>query len=250
MRQVIAFFGLAALTAIALGPLGCASDTETADPGTRNTAEDEEGVDEIRQFAIDDDDSGKTYSIVEGQNVVLKLKSNPTTGYSWKVVSTDRTFGYPKEDFLGGGSSAPVGSGGTQRFTWKTKGGIPMTGSHTVKLEYKRGDNGAPAKKFQFTIEINARGGPTCAAVRCAAGTHCEMKGLNGGSTPVCIRDAAQGACVKTGCSGHICADGDRFSTCEFRPEYGCYRSATCERQADGACGFTKTPALTSCLGR
>jgi hypothetical protein len=37
-------------------------------------------------------------------------------------------------------------------------------------------------------------------------------------------------------------------TTCEFRPEYACYRDATCERQADGTCGWTETPELTACL--
>jgi hypothetical protein len=55
--------------------------------------------------------------------------------------------------------------------------------------------------------------------------------------------------CVRTGCSGHICAETDVVSTCEFRPEYACYKQATCERQPDGACGFTPSPALTACLG-
>jgi len=29
----------------------------------------------------------------------------------------------------------------------------------------------------------------TCADLTCAAGTHCEMKGINGGSVPVCVND-------------------------------------------------------------
>ncbi len=56
--------------------------------------------------------------------------------------------------------------------------------------------------------------------------------------------------CVRTGCSGQICADGHMFSTCEFRPEYACYKSAVCERGADGKCGFRKTAQLTACLGK
>ena len=56
--------------------------------------------------------------------------------------------------------------------------------------------------------------------------------------------------CIKTGCSGQICADETKMSTCEYRSEYECYKKAACERQADGNCGFTKTPALTSCLAR
>ncbi|HWP54967.1 MAG TPA: DUF6748 domain-containing protein, partial [Pyrinomonadaceae bacterium] len=56
--------------------------------------------------------------------------------------------------------------------------------------------------------------------------------------------------CIKTGCSSQICADHNVVSTCEFRPEYACYQKATCARQANGNCGFTKTPELTECLGR
>ncbi|HEX6730682.1 MAG TPA: DUF6748 domain-containing protein [Pyrinomonadaceae bacterium] len=56
--------------------------------------------------------------------------------------------------------------------------------------------------------------------------------------------------CIKTGCSKQICADEEVVSTCEYRSEYECYRTARCERQANGECGFTKTPELTRCLNR
>jgi hypothetical protein len=54
--------------------------------------------------------------------------------------------------------------------------------------------------------------------------------------------------CMKTGCSGQICADHEVISTCEYSSEYACYKKATCERQANGDCGFTQTPELKSCL--
>lgn len=54
--------------------------------------------------------------------------------------------------------------------------------------------------------------------------------------------------CRVTGCSGQVCADDDAITTCEWRDEYACYRSAECARQADGACGWTETPELSSCL--
>ncbi len=63
-------------------------------------------------------------------------------------------------------------------------------------------------------------------------------------------RPAAKKPCIKTGCSGQVCADENVITTCEWRPEYACYKKARCERQADGKCGFTKTPELLSCLGR
>ena len=55
--------------------------------------------------------------------------------------------------------------------------------------------------------------------------------------------------CYTGGCSGQYCSDHEGLiSTCEFRPEYACYQTATCERQADGVCGWTETPELNACL--
>jgi hypothetical protein len=55
-------------------------------------------------------------------------------------------------------------------------------------------------------------------------------------------------ACFVGGCSSQICSDNpDMMSTCEWREEYACYQSATCERQADGICGWTQTESLQAC---
>ena len=56
--------------------------------------------------------------------------------------------------------------------------------------------------------------------------------------------------CFKTGCSRQVCADEEVITTCEYRPEYECYKRAKCERQASGECGFTDTPELRTCLRR
>ena len=63
--------------------------------------------------------------------------------------------------------------------------------------------------------------------------------------------NSATSGCVIGGCSGQLCTDakdGPAMSTCEYRAEYGCYKSAKCERQADGKCGWTQTPALRQCI--
>jgi len=62
--------------------------------------------------------------------------------------------------------------------------------------------------------------------------------------------DGTAKACVKGGCSGTMCTEEgqDMMTTCEWRDEYACYQTATCERQADGACGWTQTDELTACL--
>jgi len=58
------------------------------------------------------------------------------------------------------------------------------------------------------------------------------------------------GPCVKSGCSGTVCtaAGHEVVTTCEFRPEYACYQTASCAKQADGECGWTQTQDLTACL--
>ena len=57
--------------------------------------------------------------------------------------------------------------------------------------------------------------------------------------------------CRLGGCSSQLCLgpeDEDVVTTCEFRPEYACYRTATCEPQSDGACGWTPTDELKACI--
>ncbi len=151
--RIPALLSIAAL-ALALGPVACSSgdsDDDIVTPGEEASAEDE-----LRSLTVTEADAGKTITITEGQNLVVKLQSNPTTGYKWIVAATDRTFGYPYyERFLKNGDA--VGSGGVQRMTWKTKAGpMSMIGEHRVTLEYRRQweTNVAPAKSFQFTVKI------------------------------------------------------------------------------------------------
>ncbi len=57
------------------------------------------------------------------------------------------------------------------------------------------------------------------------------------------------GQCYIGGCSAQLCTDEPgAISDCLYSPSYGCYKTATCERQASGQCGWTQTPALTTCL--
>lgn len=56
--------------------------------------------------------------------------------------------------------------------------------------------------------------------------------------------------CRVTGCSGQICSDQEVASTCEYRTEYACYRTATCTRLNTGRCGWVQNAALTECIAR
>ncbi len=58
--------------------------------------------------------------------------------------------------------------------------------------------------------------------------------------------------CIVGGCSSQLCGEAKNMaelvSTCEYRPQYACYKSATCERQENDQCGWTMTTELTQCL--
>lgn len=69
-------------------------------------------------------------------------------------------------------------------------------------------------------------------------------------SIPVVFSQFSQevSSCKPTGCSGQICSDKDVATTCEFRPEYACYKKARCEKQLNGKCDWTETEEFKSCL--
>jgi hypothetical protein len=54
--------------------------------------------------------------------------------------------------------------------------------------------------------------------------------------------------CIKTGCSGQICADEHVITTCEWFPEYACITMQTCEVQDEGHCGWTPTKESEACF--
>jgi len=54
--------------------------------------------------------------------------------------------------------------------------------------------------------------------------------------------------CVIGGCSSEICSDENMSSICIYREEFACYKSAKCERQQNGQCGWTETSELSQCI--
>ena len=53
--------------------------------------------------------------------------------------------------------------------------------------------------------------------------------------------------CRPTGCSGTICSDRNLISTCEWKPEHGCYRYAICRRK-NGICEWDFTHRFNMCM--
>lgn len=161
MRQSAVVFGLSAIV-LAASPLACASEQA----GAQESADEGTSADELRSLQLTDADDGRTVTVTKGQNILVKLSANPSTGYQWVVASTNRSFGYPASDrFVASPASAAgaVGSAGVQRFMWKTSSVLDLVGAHSVRLEYKRPweNNVAPAKTFSFTVNIVEPVAPT-----------------------------------------------------------------------------------------
>jgi len=165
-RRLDGFHYAAMLPVGALSPSADPSDPNKATSFLVKRAGGPEGLTEIfgpfdvkrsgkaKAVQVTEADAGKTIKVKKGQDVVVSLPANPSTGYQWSVGLTDRTFGYPaKEEYLAGGAPGHVGSGGTMKFTWKTSSAyVAAHGHHDVVLEYVRGND--RAKRFKFSVEI------------------------------------------------------------------------------------------------
>lgn len=58
------------------------------------------------------------------------------------------------------------------------------------------------------------------------------------------------GACKVSGCNSELCVSAGESisSTCQYKEEYSCYQSASCEVQPSGECGWTPTDKLNQCI--
>lgn len=151
LAPLLALAALAVVT-LPLGPLGCHADTEGEDA---TATDDGRTEDELRGLTLTEADDGKTVTVVKGHDVVVRLPTNPSTGFHWVVAESDDVFGSPASaQFLRNGDAA--GAAGLERMTWKTTGKQDTTGTHAVKLEYRRPweKDASPAKVFSFTVKV------------------------------------------------------------------------------------------------
>jgi len=103
------------------------------------------------QLPIATSDNGTKVNAFDGQELVITLDSNPSTGYIWETKDLDPTM------FLQVGetqftSSNPnlVGSGGTQTLTIRTL----KTGTATLTLVYHRPWETGVAPANTFSVEL------------------------------------------------------------------------------------------------
>ena len=105
---------------------------------------------------LDADDNGSTLSIPVGGKIVVRLASNPTTGYDWELVELDTTV---VEDTAVTYVPDPVppglvGSGGTAVWQFTAVG----EGETALRLEYRRPfePEADPEDVFEVNITVTA----------------------------------------------------------------------------------------------
>ena len=219
--------------------MGCASDMN-----------DSEGADEEETAAGDENLSASyanrffgSYRIARPANFVEfeRIVLNSDGAYTANVQAPPnvRCFRAPCTVSESGRWNAYAQSGG-HRISLRPTGGTLRV--YVASLN-NAGSLILSRKGKRSTLELDATS--RCAAISCMANSRCAL--LNG--SPTCLGTTPVPApCVRSGCSGEICADESRVSACVFRPEFACYQAAECKRQSNGQCGFAKTPALVACL--
>jgi|GEM_PF-1326696 len=105
-------------------------------------------------LALAKSSSGETFTIQQGGSIGLRLRGNPTTGYSWNVGALPAGLSLASEDFQGGGAGGPIGSGGTFVFEFAAD----AVGEHVLELDYRRPWEPAAnaAETFTATIKVVA----------------------------------------------------------------------------------------------
>jgi inhibitor of cysteine peptidase len=75
-----------------------------------------------KKMHVDYDMNGSTVVLEKGQTMVLKLGSNPTTGYNWEITELDTTVLQQVGEVDYRSDSMLIGSGGINTWTFEAVG--------------------------------------------------------------------------------------------------------------------------------
>lgn len=106
----------------------------------------------------------------------------------------------------------------------------PLTNAGTLVLE-KDNPSGLPENANELRVPVRF-----------------DLESWPGQTIAPTISPIVSGGCKVTGCSGQVCSEEEVITTCEYKDEYACYKTANCERQEDGKCGWTPSEELVACL--
>ncbi len=103
---------------------------------------------------VDMDKIDKSYTVALGENVVLELESNPSTGYVWemKEISNKGNVELVSKEFKASNSNKNfVGEGGVDQWTFKGN----KKGKVILNFRYKRPNEDKDEKIYFYEIIVN-----------------------------------------------------------------------------------------------
>jgi inhibitor of cysteine peptidase len=105
------------------------------------------------QVNLVDSNNGENVRLFAGQELIIQLDGNPTTGYTWETKDLDtKMFAQVGEVQFTSSNPKLVGSGGTQTLTLK----VLNAGTSTLTLIYHRPweKDVQPIKTFSVTVTV------------------------------------------------------------------------------------------------
>jgi inhibitor of cysteine peptidase len=149
MKHIIpVILGITCIIAVAFsgctgtGPVNPTNKTPTPSP--------QETAIQVGNIVVNEQQNGATTSLNLSRTVTLRLKENPSTGYTWNLTMTpglqvtSDTF-YPSDS-----SGSLVGAGGTREWTIKTI----QYGEQKIQANYKRSWEPVAGNETTFSMTI------------------------------------------------------------------------------------------------
>lgn len=88
----------------------------------------------MSQLMIQQSDHGKTFAIDLGDQFVIQLAENPSTGYQWQVISINDRIVVLQASNYENASGVAMGGGGTKTFVYQAK----TLGTDQIRLILQR----------------------------------------------------------------------------------------------------------------
>lgn len=105
------------------------------------------------QVNLTESDNGQKITLFAGQELIIQLAGNPTTGYTWEASNLDAAmFQQVGQAVFASSNPNTVGSGGTQTLTFR----VLKTGPAALTLVYHRPweKDVAPLHTFSITAVV------------------------------------------------------------------------------------------------
>ena len=147
---------IASIIAVALFGVGLVAGLACGGDGGQATGPTPTPTATVEQVAVTANDSGGEVTVGMGDELVATLESNPTTSYSWALVSISNTSVVTNVSNEYTPNPTPtgeplVGSGGNEVWTFKAL----AAGTSTIEMMYARPwESVEPAARFNITVTV------------------------------------------------------------------------------------------------